>query len=104
MWWLVIEHIICVYLSNKISGHHTVHQSSKITTTVPGGSGATLEAQIVKNLPAMQETQFQSLSQADPLEMEKATHSSILAEKSHEQRSLKGYSHGVEKSQTQLSD
>ena len=31
----------------------------------------------VKNLPAMQETQVQSLAQEDPLE--KATHSSILA-------------------------
>ena len=32
---------------------------------------------MVKNLPAMQETQVQSLSQADPLEEEMATHSSI---------------------------
>ena len=36
-------------------------------------------AQIVKNLPTMQETWVQSLSQADPLEEEMATHSSILA-------------------------
>ena len=36
-------------------------------------------AQIVKNLPAMQETQVQSLSQEDPLEKGMATHSSILA-------------------------
>ena len=36
-------------------------------------------AQIVKNLPAMQETQVQSLGQEDPLEKEMATHSSILA-------------------------
>ena len=33
----------------------------------------------VKNLPAMQETQVQPLSQKDPLEPEIATHSSILA-------------------------
>ena len=33
----------------------------------------------VKNLPAMQETQVQSLSQEDPLKKEMATHSSILA-------------------------
>ena len=32
-----------------------------------------------KNLPAMQETPVQSLSQEDPLEKEMATHSSILA-------------------------
>ena len=36
-------------------------------------------AQKVKNLPAMQETQVQSLGQEDPLEKGMATHSSILA-------------------------
>ena len=35
--------------------------------------------QMVKNLPAMQETWVQSLGQEDPLEKEMATHSSILA-------------------------
>ena len=34
---------------------------------------------MVKGLPAMQETQVQSLGQEDPLEKEMATHSSILA-------------------------
>ena len=38
-----------------------------------------LMAQMVKNLPAMQETQVQSLSREDPLEKGRATHSSILA-------------------------
>ena len=37
----------------------------------PGGS-------VVKNLPAKQETQVQSLDQKDPLEKEMATYSSIL--------------------------
>ena len=36
-------------------------------------------AQMVKNLPAMQETKVQSLGWEDPLEEEMATHSSILA-------------------------
>ena len=36
-------------------------------------------AQVVKNLPAMQETQVWSLGQEDPLEKGMATHSSILA-------------------------
>ena len=36
-------------------------------------------AQKVKHLPAMQETQVQSLGQEDPLEEEMATHSSTLA-------------------------
>ena len=34
---------------------------------------------MVKNLPAMQETQVQSLGQEDPLEKGMGTHSSILA-------------------------
>ena len=42
-------------------------------------SWASLMAQCVKNLPAMQETQVQCLDQEDPLEEEMATHSSILA-------------------------
>ena len=40
---------------------------------------ASLVAQMVKNLPAMQETQVQSLGPEDPREKEMATHSSILA-------------------------
>ena len=38
----------------------------------------TLVAQMVKNLPAMQETWVQSLGQKDPLKKEIVTHSSIL--------------------------
>ena len=38
-----------------------------------------LVAQMVQNLPAMQETQVLSLGQEDPLENEMATNSSILA-------------------------
>ena len=40
---------------------------------------ASLVAQTVKNLPAMQETQHRSLAQEDLLEERMATHSSILA-------------------------
>ena len=36
-------------------------------------------AQMVKNLPAMQETPVRFLGQEDPLEKEMPTHSSILA-------------------------
>ena len=36
-------------------------------------------AQVVKNLPAMQETQVHSLDWDDPLEKKMTTHSSILA-------------------------
>ena len=34
---------------------------------------------VLKNLPAIQETQVRSLGREDPLEKEMATHSSILA-------------------------
>ena len=42
-------------------------------------SKASLVAQMVKRLPAMQETQLQSLSREGPLEKGMATHSSTLA-------------------------
>ena len=43
------------------------------------GEGASLVAQTVKHLPAMQETQVRSMGWEDSLEEETATHSSILA-------------------------
>ena len=49
---------------------------------------------MIKNPPAIQETQVSSLGQEDPLEEGKATHSSILAGESHGQRSLVAYSPG----------
>ena len=54
--------------------------------------GTSLVAQMVKYLPAMRETSVQSLGQEDPLEKEMATHSVLLPWKSHEWRSLVGYS------------
>ena len=47
---------------------------------------------MIKNLPATQETQVQSLGREDALEKGKVTHSSILPGESHGQRSLVGYS------------
>ena len=41
--------------------------------------GASLVAQMVKNLPAIQETQVRSLDQEDLLEKAMANHSNILA-------------------------
>ena len=54
-------------------------------------SWASLVTQMVKNLPAMQETRFQPLGQEDPLEKEMATHSNNLGE-FYGQRSLSVYS------------
>ena len=42
-------------------------------------SWASLLAQLVKNLPTMQETRVQSLGWEDPLEKGMAAHSSVLA-------------------------
>ena len=42
-------------------------------------SWASLIAQLVKNLPAMQQTWVQFLGRDDPLEKEMVTHSSIVA-------------------------
>ena len=52
-----------------------VSYSSSMTNT----HRASLVAQTVENLPAMQETQVQFLNQEDPLEKGMATYSSILA-------------------------
>ena len=61
-------------------------------------------AQTVKNLPAMQETQVQSLDQEDPLEKGMATHSSISClENSMDKGAWWATVHGVAWSQTQLS-
>ena len=60
-------------------------------------------AQLVKNLPAMQETQVQSLDWEDPLEEGMATHSSILAWRiSMDRAAWWATVHGVEKSWTRL--
>ena len=61
-----------------------VPQDSRRTLSLPitrvsQSPWASLVAQMVKNLPALQETQVQSLGWEDPLEKEMATHSSVLA-------------------------
>ena len=60
---------------------------------------------MLKNLPAMQETQARSLGQEDPLEKEMATHSSILAWRIPQTEAPGGLlSMDSQKSWTQLSD
>ena len=62
-------------------------------------------AQTVKNLPAIQETQVQSVGWEDPLEKEMATHSNILAwENPMDRGAWRATVQGVTKSQTQLSN
>ena len=65
---------------------------------------ASFIGQLVKNLPAMQETQVPSLGWEDPLEKEMATHSSIIASRipwTEEPGSLQSMG---SQSQAQLSD
>ena len=64
------------------------------------GLRTSLVAQIVKNLPAMWETQVLSLGQEDPLEWLPTL--VFLPGEFHGQRTLAG--HGVTKNWTQLSD
>ena len=56
-------------------------------------SRASLVAKSVKNLPATQETQVQSLGGEDPLEKEMATNSSIL-----ESMRVAGVGHSIKES------
>ena len=68
------------------------------------GKWASLVAQSLKNLPAVQETQVRSLGWEDPLEKEMATHSGILAWKiSWMEKPGRLQSMGVAKSRTRLS-
>ena len=82
------DHLTCL-LRNLYVGQETTVRTRYGTVdwfkTGKGGhqscilSPYSLVAQMVKHLPAMQETWVQSLGWEDPLEKEMATHSSILA-------------------------
>ena len=68
-------------------------------------SWASLVAQTVKKLPAVQETWVQSLGWEDPLEKGKAPHSSILAWRIPlDGGSWQATVHGVTKSRTRVSN
>ena len=77
------------------------HRIRSINDNGPGDCRASLVAQTVKFLPAMQEIRVQSLGREDPLEKEMATHSRILVWRipwAEEPGGLQ--SRGVAKSQT----
>ena len=71
--WRAVPNLCCLCAENC----QTARQSG--LTSYPNKCEASLVAQLVKNLPAMQETWVQFLGWEDPLEKEMATHSSILA-------------------------
>ena len=58
--------------------HKESDTTERLTHTLRLVTLALLVAQTVKNLPAVRETQVQSLRWEDPLEKEMTTHSSIL--------------------------
>ena len=64
------------YMSNTISDH--VENTAHVRQALYHGVGFHM-AQMVKNLPAVQETWVESLGREDPLENGMATHSSVLA-------------------------
>ena len=80
---------------NRMPCCRYTHKSEQVPLVSPSGEGrearaqllftkvfllrASLAAQMVKNLSALQETRAQSLSWEDPLEKGMVTHSSILA-------------------------
>ena len=63
-----------------------------------------LVAQMVTNLPAMQETWVRTLGQKETLEKEMATHSSILAGEPMDRGAWRATAHEVAENQTLLSD
>ena len=67
--------------------------------------GASLVAQMVKNLPTLQETRVRSLNQEESLEKRLATHSSVLAWKIAWTEEPGGLQHmGSQKLKTRLSN
>ena len=71
-------HHFLVSLKTKGSYAHFLRQAKEILKMPLSYCRASLVAQLVKNPPAVQESWVQSLGWEDPLEKEKATHSSIL--------------------------
>ena len=93
-------HVLAI--ENSVVMNIGVHMSLSVLVSLV--CTAFLVAYTVKHLPAMQETQVQSLGQEDPLEKEMATHSSALAWKIQWTEEFgRLHSLGLQ-SQTQLSD
>ena len=98
--------ISCVsYIGRQILYHCATWEALRLGEVVVLSNiqkSTSLVVQIIKNLPAMQETQVQSLGREDSLEKEMATHSSILAWEIPWTEEP-GRLHGAAKSWTQLS-
>ena len=88
MYTAIVENLCTAYTPGSPTQTFTQFQQDQTPFTgaheeelIPSllGPRASLVAQMVKNLPAMQETWVRSLGQEDPLEKGVAIHSSILA-------------------------
>ena len=80
-WLLLFSHSV---ISDSVTPWTAAHQAPLSFTVFRirlrfTSTGASLVAQLVKNLPAMPESWVRSLGWEDPLEKGKATHCSILA-------------------------
>ena len=73
------EHALCFFFFFQVFSPSCSFLISTLRLEEMKNEWASLGAQTVKNLPAMQETRVQTLSQKDPLERGMATHCSILA-------------------------
>ena len=65
--------------NNSIKGKNTTSTNLIFLSLEPLKEKASLMSQMVKNLPAVQETPVQSLGWKNPLEKEMTIHSSVLA-------------------------
>ena len=79
--WFIIgkEHKLKLSEKKRCIKRKTEEPEASFHLPYPRGLGASLIAQLIKNLPAMQETWAQPLGREDLLEKEMAAHSSILA-------------------------
>ena len=73
-----MRHTHTIRTAYTLGGEQTEAQRGEVPDLV-NDSTASLVAQSVKSLPAMQETWVRFLGWEDPLQKEMATHSSILA-------------------------
>ena len=73
----------CMKISNLSDTYKMISFSQKLQGCIyyKSKQWSSLVAQLVKNLPAVQETRLRSLGREDPLEKEMATHSSTVARK-----------------------
>ena len=76
----------------SMGSHRVGHDWSDLAAAAAGIPRASLVAQMVKHLPAMQETRFNHWVRKIPWKKQVAPHSSLLPGESHGWRSLVGYS------------